>query len=224
LKEQWCIPPEANAEFVCAMEDVLDVYHRPYDEKRPLVCLDEASKQLIGEVIEPIPAGPGQPERFDYEYTRHGTANLFMVSMPLLGWRAVHVTERRTAVDFAEVVRWRVEEVHEEAEKVVLVMDNLNTHKLASLYEAFPPEQARRIAEKLEIHHTPKHGSWLNMAEIELSVLARQCLARRIETREELEREVAAWEEERNERGVEIRWRFTTADARIKLRRLYPVL
>ena len=206
------------------MEDVLDVYHRPYDEKRPLVCLDEASKQLIGEVIEPIPTGPGQPERFDYEYTRHGTANLFMISEPLLGWRAVHVTERRTAVDFAEVIRWLVEEIHEDAEKVVLVMDNLNTHKLASLYEAFPPEQARRIAEKLEIHHTPKHGSWLNMAEIELSVLARQCRARRIETKEELEREVAAWEEERNERGVEIRWRFTTADARIKLRRLYPVL
>ena len=175
-------------------------------------------------MIEPIPAEPGQPERFDYEYIRNGTANLFMISEPLLGWRAVQVTERRTAVDFAEVVRWLVEEVHEEAEKVVLVMDNLNTHKLASLYEAFPPEQARRIAEKLEIHHTPKHGSWLNMAEIELSVLARQCLDRRIETREELEREVAAWEEERNERGVEIRWRFTTADARIKLRRLYPVL
>jgi hypothetical protein len=206
------------------MEDVLDVYHRPYDEKRPLVCLDEASKQLIGEVIEPIPAEPGQPERYDYEYTRNGTANLFMVSEPLAGWRAVKVTERRTSVDFAEVVRWLVEEVHEEAEVVVLVMDNLNTHKLASLYEAFPPEQARRIAERLEIHHTPKHGSWLNMAEIELSVLSRQCLDRRIETREELEREVAAWEEERNERGVEIQWRFTTADARIKLRRLYPVL
>ncbi len=222
LKEQWCIPPEANAEFVCAMEDVLDVYHRPYDEKRPLVCLDEASKQLIGEVIEPIPAEPGQPERFDYEYTRNGTVNLFMISEPLLGWRAVQVTDRRTAVDFAEVVRWLVEEIHEEAEKVVLVMDNLNTHKLASLYEAFPPEQARRIAEKLEIHHTPKHGSWLNRAEIELSVLVRPCLDRRIETKEELERAVAAWEEERNERSVEIQWRFTTADARIKLRRLYP--
>jgi len=183
------------------MEDVLDVYHRPYDETRPLVCLDEASKQLVGEVIEPIPAEPGQPERYDYEYTRNGTANLFMASMPLTGWRAVRVTERRTAVDFAEVVRWLVEEVHEEAEKVILVMDNLNTHKIASLYEAFPPERARRIAERLEIHHTPKHGSWLNMAEIELSVLARQCLDRRIETREELEREVAAWEEERNERA-----------------------
>src|SRR4051794_27375529 len=206
------------------MEDVLEVYHRPYDEDRPLVCLDEASEQLVGEVIEPIPAGPGQPERFDYEYTRHGTADLFMLSMPLPGWRAVHVTERRTALDFAEVVRWLVEEVHEEAEKVVLVMDNLNTHKIASLYEAFPPEQARRIAERLEVHYTPKHGSWLNMAEIELSVLARQCLAQRIETKEDLERHVAAWEEERNERGDQIKWRFTTADARIKLRRLYPTL
>jgi DDE superfamily endonuclease len=199
------------------MEDVLDVYHRPFDEKRPLVCLDEASKQLIGEVIEPIPAEPGQPERYDYEYTRNGTANLFMISEPLIGWRAVKVTERRTAVDFAEVVRWLVEEV-------VLVMDNLNTHKLASLYEAFPPEQARRIAERLEIHHTPKHGSWLNMAEIELSVLARQCLDRRIESPEELRREVEAWEEGRNERMVEVKWQFTTADARIKLHRLYPAL
>jgi hypothetical protein len=204
------------------MEDVLEVYHRPYDEKRPLVCLDETSKQLVGELIQPIPAAPGRPERFDYEYARNGTANLFMISEPLLGWRAVKVTERRTATDFAEVVRWLVEEVHEEAEKVVLVMDNLNTHKLASLYEAFPPERARRIAERLEIHYTPKHGSWLNMAEIELAVLARQCLDRRIETKEELEREVAAWEEDRNERMVEVVWQFTTADARIKLRRLYP--
>ena len=172
----------------------------------------------------PIPAGPGQPERFDYEYTRNGTAKLFMISKPLLGWRAVKVTDRRTAVDFAEVIRWLAEDLHEEAEKVVLMMDNLNTHRLASLYEAFPPEQARRIAEKLEIHHTPKHGSWLNMAEIGLSVLARQCLARRIEKKEEREREVAAWEEERNERCVEVRWRFTTAEARIKLRRLYPTI
>jgi hypothetical protein len=209
---------------VAAMEDVLDVYHRPYDEKRPLVCLDESSKQLIGETIQPIPAAPGQPERFDHEYVRNGVMNLFMITMPLLGWRAVQVTDRRTMLDFAEVIRWLVEEVHEEAEKVVLVMDNLNTHKLASLYEAFPPERARRIAERLEIHHTPKHGSWLNVAEIELSVLARQCLDRRIESAEELRREVAAWEGERNERGIEVRWQFTTADARIKLRRLYPTL
>jgi hypothetical protein len=204
------------------MEEVLDVYHRPFDPKRPLVCLDEASKQLIGEVAEPVPAAPGQPARIDSEYTRNGTANLFMISEPLTGWRHVEVTDRRTAVDFAEVVRALVEEVYPEAEKVVLVMDDLNTHKLASLYEAFPPEQARRIAEELEIHHTPKHGSWLNMAAIELSVLARQCPGRRIESKEELRREVAAWEDERNGRGVLIRWQFTTADARIKLRRLYP--
>ena len=204
------------------MEDVLDVYHRPYDERRPLVCLDEASKQLVGEVAEPVPAAPGRPERIDYEYTRNGTANLFMVSEPLVGWRAVKVTERRTAVDFAEVVRWLVEEVHEEADKVVLMMDNLNTHRIASLYEAFPPERARRIAERLEIHHTPVHGSWLNMAEIELSVLARQCLDGRIESAEALRREVEAWELERNERMVEVRWQFTTADARVKLHRLYP--
>ena len=206
------------------MEDVLEVYHRPYDEKRPLVALDEASKQLVGEVVQPLPPEPGQPERFDYEYVRNGTANRFMVSEPLLGWRAVHVTERRTAKDFAEVLRWLVEDVHPDAEKVVLVLDNLNTHKVASLYEAFPPEQARRIAERLEIHHTPKHGSWLNVAEIELSVLARQCLDRRIGDAGELRREVGAWEDDRNERAVEVRWRFTTADARIKLRRLYPVL
>lgn len=224
MKEQWCIPPEADAEFVCAMEDVLEVYHRPYDEKRPLVCLDEASKQLIGETRQPLPAEPGQPERFDYEYERKGTANLFMISEPLLGWRAVRVTERRTAKDLAEVLRWLVEDLHPEAEMVVVVMDNLNTHKLASLYEAFPPEQARRIAEKLEIHHTPKHGSWLNMAEIELSVLARQCLDQRLDSREKLQQETEAWELERNEQQVEIKWQFTTAEARIKLHRLYPVI
>jgi hypothetical protein len=224
LKEQWCLPPEHDAEFVCAMEDVLDVYHRPFDEKRPLIALDESSKQLIGEAVQPLPAGPGQPERFDYEYVRNGTANLFMVSEPLLGWRAVRVTERRTAKDFADVVRWLAEDVHPEAEKLVLVMDNLNTHKPASLYEAFPPDQARRIAERLEIHYTPKHGSWLNVAEIELSVLNRQCLNRRIESGDELRREVGAWEEARNEQQVEVRWQFTTADARVKLRRLYPVI
>jgi hypothetical protein len=206
------------------MEDVLEVYHRPYDEKRPQVALDEASKQLVGEVAQPLPAVPGQPERFDYEYVRNGTANLFMVSEPLLGWRHVTVTERRTAKDLAEVLRWLVEDVYPEADKVVVVMDNLNTHKPASLYEAFEPERARRIAEKLEIHHTPKHGSWLNVAEIELSVLSRQCLGRRIGSAEELRREVAAWEADRNERAVEVRWRFSTADARIKLHRLYPSL
>ena len=204
------------------MEDVLEVYHRPLDPRRPLVCLDEASKQLVGEVVQPLPAEPGQPERFDYEYERKGTANLFMMVEPLAGWRAVHVTERRTGVDFAEVVRWLVEDVHAEADRVVLVMDNLNTHKAASLYEAFPPERARDILERLEIHHTPKHGSWLNMAEIELSVLARQCLDRRIDDAEKLRDEIVAWEDDRNKRRVGINWRFTTADARIKLRKLYP--
>jgi DDE superfamily endonuclease len=204
------------------MEDVLEVYHRPFDPKRPLLCIDEASKQLVGEVAQPLPPEPGQPERFDYEYVRNGTANLFMIFAPLLGWRHVEVTERRTAVDFAEVLRWVVEDVHKDADKVVLVTDNLNTHTPACLYEAFAPEQARRIAEKLEWHYTPKHGSWLDMAEIELSVLSRQCLDRRIGVRDELRQQVGAWEEERNERGVVVQWRFTTADARIKLHKLYP--
>ena len=206
------------------MEDVLEVYHRPHDENRPLVCLDEASRQLIGETIQPIPAEPGQPERVDYEYVRNGTANLFLAFQPLIGWRDVIVTERRTAVDLAEVLLWLVEDVHAEAEKIVLVTDNLNTHTPACLYEAFPPEQARRIAEKLEWHYTPKHGSWLNMAEIELSVLARQCQDRRIATREEMDQEVQAWRSARNDREVKVQWRFTTADARIKLRKLYPTL
>ncbi len=201
---------------------MLEVYHRPFDPKRPTVCLDETSKQRIGEVAEPVPAAPGRPERIDSEYVRNGTATLFMVCEPLVGWRHVEVTERRTATDFAEVVRWIVEDLPPDAEGVVLVLDNLNTHKLASLYEAFEPERARRIAERLEVHRTPKHGSWLDMAEIELSVLGRQCLDRRIGTRGELQGEVAAWEASRNERGVVIQWRFTTADARIKLRRLYP--
>jgi hypothetical protein len=224
LREQWCIPPKANAEFVCAMEDVLDVYHRPYDPARPVVAVDETSKQLVGEAVQPIPPEPGQPERFDYEYARNGTANLFMISEPLAGWRHVMVTERRTAKDFAEVLRWPAEDVYPEADKVVLVMDNLNTHKLASLYEAFPPEQARRIAERVEVHHTPKHGSWLNVAEIELSVLSRQCLDQRIESVDELLKELEPWEVERNDRAVGVKWRFTTADARIKLRRLYPAI
>jgi hypothetical protein len=210
--------------LVCPREDVLEVYHRPLNAKRPLVCLDEASRQLLGETIQPIPAAPGQPARFDPEYVRHGTANRFLVFEPLLGWRHVEVTERRTAKDFAEVVRWLVEEVHEDAAQVVLVVDNLNTHRPASLYEAFPPEQARRIAERIEWHDTPKQGSWLNRAEIERSVLQRQALGQRLENVEQMAGVTGAWEEDRNERGVETKWRFTTADARIKLHRLYPSL
>jgi transposase len=204
------------------MEDVLDVYQRPYDPKRPQVSLDEASKQLLGEVQEPVPLQPGQPAREDYEYERHGTANLFLLSEPLRGWRHVKVTDHRTRIDFAQVIKELVDVHYPEAERIVLVMDNLNTHSPASLYAAFEPAEAKRLADKLEIHYTPKHGSWLNMAEIELSVLGRQCLAQRLPTKERLTDETAAWEARRNQHRVRIDWRFTTADARIKLKRLYP--
>ncbi len=204
------------------MEDVLEVYHRPFDPRRPLVCLDEVPVQLVGETRTPLPARPGELERYDYEYVRNGTANLFMVFQPLVGVRWVKVTQRRTAQDLAEVLRELVEDIHDEARKVVLVTDNLNTHNPGCLYEAFEPARARRIAEKLEWHYTPKHGSWLNMAEIELAALGKQCLDRRIGSHEELAREVAAWQEERNERLVEVHWQFTTAKARVKLRKLYP--
>jgi DDE superfamily endonuclease len=207
---------------VSRMEDVLDVYHRPYDPARPQVCVDEVPVQLVGEARVPLPARPGRPARYDYEYVRKGTANVFLTFEPLVGWRAAQVTGRRAAADFAEVLRWLAEDVYPDAQAIVLVTDNLNTHTPACLYRAFPPERARRIAAKLEWHYTPKHGSWLNMAEIELSALSRQCLNRRIESAAELARLAAAWEQERNERQVEVRWRFTTADARIKLHRLYP--
>ncbi len=222
LKDYWVIPPEHDAEFVCAMEDVLEVYHRDYDPKRPVVCLDETSKQLVAETRQPIPAAPGRPERIDYEYERNGTANLFLVTEPLVGQRYVTVTERRTAVDFARVIRDLVDKTYAGAEKIVLVLDNLNTHKLASLYEAFEPAEARRLAERLELHYTPKHGSWLNIAEIELGILSRQCLDRRIGTIEELKPEVRAWQRQRNNACGTVDWQFTTADARIKLKRLYP--
>lgn len=216
------IPPEKNADFVAAMEDVLEVYQRPYDENRPVVCLDEQSKQLVKETRRPIPAQAGQPAREDYEYERNGTANLFMLFEPLVGWRHVKVTERRTKIDFAEVIKELVDEHYWYAEKIVLVMDNLNTHKAASLYEAFPPGEARRLIEKLEIHYTPKHGSWLDMAETELSTLTRQCLNRRIPDRPTLEQEVAAWEQSRNAAAATVDWQFTTQNARTKLKRLYP--
>ena len=204
------------------MEDVLEVYHRPYDATRPQVCLDEASKQLLAEVRAPLPIKPGEPERVDGEYTRHGTAALFMVCEPLAGKRHVFVRAQRKRPDFAAVVKTLCDELYPAAKKIVLVMDQLNTHGIASLYAAFPPAEARRLAERLEIHHTPKHGSWLNMAEIELSVLARQCLAERMDNQEHLTKEVAAWELSRNLAATRINWRFTTNDARIKLKHLYP--
>jgi DDE superfamily endonuclease len=221
-QKQWVIPPHANAEFVCAMEDVLEVDTRPYAPQRPQVCIDETSKQLVAETRAPLPASPGQPERVDYEYERQGTANLFMVFEPLAGPRRVKVTERRTAVDFAHLLQAVVDVQYPQADKIVLVMDNLNTPKLASLYEAFAPAEARRLLERLEIHYTPKHGSWLNMAETERSVLATQCLARRIPNSTTLTQEVAAWERQRNAAQCRVNWRFTTPDARIKLKRLYP--
>ena len=204
------------------MEDVIEVYHRPYDEKRPVVCIDESSKQLVSETRTPLPPRPGTPARHDYEYKREGVANLFMISEPLLGWRAVEVTARRTAKDFAEVLRWLAEDLHPEADRLVLVTDNLNTHDPGCLYEAFEPDRARRIAERLEWHYTPKHGSWLNVAECELAALSGQCLSRRIGSMARLKQVVGAWVNERNEREVGVDWRFTTADARVKLRRLYP--
>jgi hypothetical protein len=204
------------------MEDVLDVYKRPYDPRRPNVCLDETSKQLIGETRAPMPASPGQPARYDYEYKRNGVANLFMIFEPLIGKRHVKVTERRTKVDWAYCVREMVDQIYPDAEQIVLVMDNLNTHNKSSLYEAFKPAEAKRIADKLEIHYTPKHGSWLDMAEIELGILARQCLSCRIDNMEQLKDEVDAWQSVRNAAEAKVNWQFTAEDARIKLKKLYP--
>lgn len=218
------IPPEHNGEYVARMEDVLDVYERSRDQTAPVVCMDEMPVQLLKETRVPIPAEPGRPRRVDYEYERNGTANIFMFAEPLAGWRQTLVTERRTAVDWAVAVRDLVDSRYADARVIVLVMDNLNTHTLGSLYEAFPPAEARRIAKRLEIHHTPKHGSWLNMAENELSALSRQCLARRIGAIEDLRSEVQAWEATRNTDQVQVQWRFTIDQARIKLRNVYPVI
>jgi DDE superfamily endonuclease len=218
----WCIPETPSAEFVYHMEDVLDVYHRPYDPKRPVVCVDETFKQLIGETREPLPMRSGTVERVDHVYTRNGVASLFLACEPLAGWRHVEVTEHRRRTDWAGFIRSLLEGRYREAEKLVLIMDQLNTHSPASLYEAFPPEQAQRLAARLEIHHTPKHGSWLNMAEIELSALGRQCLARRIAHQDTLQRQIAAWADRRNACSTGVLWQFTTQDARIKLRSLYP--
>jgi hypothetical protein len=224
LKQEWCIPPEQSAEFVCHMEDILQVYHRPLDPKRPLVCMDELPYQMISETRIPLPLQPGQTQCYDYEYKREGVANIFMVFAPLLGQRWTRVTKRRTRKDWAYLVRDIVDRLFPDAERVSLVMDQLNTHVGGALYATFPPAEARRILNKLEIHYTPKHGSWLNMAEIELSVLSRQCLDRRIGTQQLLEHEVAAWNQARNTSGTTVDWQFTTADARTKLKRLYPVI
>ena len=204
------------------MEDVIEVYHLPYDPLRPVICMDESNKQLVSHTQEPLPLAPGKPLRVDDEYVRHGVADIFMAVEPMGGRRIVSITERRTRVDWAVFMRDVIDNGYPDANMIVLVMDNLNTHGIASFYEAFPPEEAHRLASRLEIHHTPKHGSWLNLAEVELSALVGQCLDRRIGDMETMRREVAAWERDRNNKGVDINWRFTTKDARVKLRRLYP--
>ncbi|HLJ35022.1 MAG TPA: IS630 family transposase [Ktedonobacteraceae bacterium] len=224
LKEQWCIAPKANAEFVACMEDVLAVYVRAYDPQYPQVCMDEVSKQLLSDTRPPRPVAPGSAEQQDFEYERHGVCNIFLACEPLAGKRYTQVTVRRTKVDWALFMRELVDVHYPQAKKIVLVMDNLNTHTPAAFYEAFPPAEARRLVEKLEIHHTPKHGSWLNMAEIELSVLSQHPLSQRIGEQAALHQQVEAWQQRRNQQAITVDWRFTTADARIKLKHLYPSL
>ncbi|WP_414859163.1 IS630 family transposase [Nostoc sp. KVJ3] len=223
LKEQWCIP-EVNAEYVFRMEDVLDLYNEPYDPKRPVVCFDERPYQLVEEVRLPLPPEPEQPERYDFEYKRNGTVNLFACFQPLAGWRHIEVTERRTKADFALQMKKLVDIDYQDADIIRLVVDNLNIHTPSALYEVFPPEEARRIIQKLEFHYTPKHASWLNQVEIELSVLSRQCLERRIPNAETLTSEIAAWEKQRNQQKASVYWGFQTKDARRKMQRLYPDL
>jgi hypothetical protein len=222
LSEQWCLAPTADPEFVWHMEDVLDVYERPLDPARPVVCLDETSRQLLAEVRAPLPPALGRPARHDPEYVRGGVANLFVVAEPLRGWRAVQVSQQRTRLDFARCIKELVDVHYPDAERIVLVMDQLNTHSPASLYAAFPAIETTRLRDKLDIHYTPKHGSWLNMAELELAVLQRQCLGQRFGDRNALTQAAAAWTARRNAVASTINWRFTTADARIKLNRLYP--
>lgn len=222
MQQRWCIPPKQNSEYVWHMEDVLDLYEEEYDPKRPAVCFDEMPYQLVSETRVALPMEAGKPKRCDYEYKREGTRNVFMCLEPKAGRRHVEVTERRTKLDFAAEMRQLVDELYPEAERIRVVLDQLNTHTGASLYEAYEPCEARRILSKLEFHYTPKHGSWLNQAEIELSVLMGQCLDRRIGAPETLEKEIAAWERERNASRATVEWRFTSRDARHKLHRLYP--
>jgi len=218
----WCIAPSENAEFVCAMENVLETYRKPYDPKRPVVCMDETSKQLVKETRTPMACAPGRPPRFDSEYERNGVANIFLFCEPLRGRRHVEVTERRTKKDWAQQIQRLVDEQYPLAEKITLVMDNLNTHRLSSLYQTFRPAEARRLVEKLELVYTPKHGSWLNIAEIEFAVMNKQCISGRIEDAQTLGNQLAAWETDHNNASRIVDWQFTTTDARTKLRRLYP--
>lgn len=222
MKEQWCIPPKANAAFVCQMEDVLEVYKLPYDEKHPVICMDEMPKQLLTQTREPIACQVGRPAKQDYEYKRNGVADLFMVFEPLQGKRFVEVTEKRRKIEWATVMKRVADDFYPQAEKIVVVLDNLNTHTPSAFYETFAPEEARRLVERFEFHFTPKHGSWLNMAEIEFSALVRQCLDRRLPSLKTLSQEVHAWQQQRNDEVVKVLWQFKTSDARTKLNHLYP--
>jgi hypothetical protein len=222
--ERWVIPPDGDGEFVARMEDLLDLYAEPFSASKPVICVDEASKQLIGEVTKPLPPTRGHPKRVDYEYRREGTVNIFVFVQPRGGWRMVRVTERRTKIDWALAVRELLDVHFPKADIVRLVMDNLNTHSRGSLYEAFDPAEARRLSRRIEIHYTPKHASWLNVAENEIGVLSAQCLDRRIEDPADLKREIDAWERERNKNGVEVIWKFTVEMARVKLRKVYPII
>jgi transposase len=220
--QEWCIPPEEGSGFVAAMEDILDVYTRKYDENTVLICQDEVPRQLIGETRKPVPAGRGKAARYDTEYKRNGTCEIFMFSSPVKGWRRAEVTEHRTRLDRARQVKKLITVDFPHIKKIVLAVDNLNTHTIGSLYKTFPPEEAKRLRDKLEIHYTPKHGSWLNMAEIEINVLVNHGLSKRIPTIQQMKKEVKAWNKARNKTASKINWRFSTDDARIKLKHLYP--
>lgn len=222
MSDYWCIPSKQDADFVACMEDVLDVYELPYNPMRPVVCMDEKPYQLLSDTREALPMRPGNNKKTDCEYVRNGTCSIFAFVEPLGGKHHVSVHEHRTAIDWALEIRYLTDEMYPDAEKIILVMDNLNTHKPASLYKAFPPAEARRIVKRLEIHYTPKHGSWLDMAEIELNIMTRQCLARRIETIDLLRSELSAWETERNQNKAKIQWHFQSGNAREKLISLYP--
>lgn len=224
MNDYWCIPSKEDADFVACMEDVLDAYELPYNPARPVVCMDEKPYQLLGDVRESLPMRPGDDQKTDSEYKQNGTCSIFAFVEPLGGKHHVSVHEHRTAIDWAQEIKYLSDMLFPDAEKIILVMDNLNTHKAASLYKAFPPSEARRIIKRLEIHYTPKHGSWLDMAEIELNVVTRQCLSRRIDTIARLKKELSAWETERNRDEVKIQWHFQTDDAREKLISLYPVI
>jgi hypothetical protein len=223
IRQKWCIPTVIGAEFVWRMEDILDLYAEPYQPDYPVVCFDELPYQLVSETRQSLPLQPGRPARYDYEYVRQGTCNLFLFLQPLAGWRQVKVTRRRTKQDFAHCMHELVHVFFPDAQKIRVVLDNLNTHTPAALYDTFPPEHARQLVRQLEFHYTPKHSSWLNMAEIEISVLVGQCLDRRLGHMELVQQEVTAWQDERNERQASIDWRFSVTHARDKLKRLYPI-